>query len=68
MTSYYVNKNVQLNGDHEVHEQGCVFMPSGKNSEYLGDFENCRDAVREAEKTYSQVNGCSFCSSACHTQ
>lgn len=68
MASYYVNKNAQPNGDHEVHKEGCLFMPSEQNRESLGNFSDCRDAVREAKKDYSQVNGCVHCSSDCHTQ
>ncbi|HET9226222.1 MAG TPA: hypothetical protein VFR31_06120 [Thermoanaerobaculia bacterium] len=68
MALYYVNKNAQSNGDHEVHEQGCSFMPATENRKYLGSFSNCRDAVREAKKHYSQVNGCYYCSNDCHTQ
>lgn len=68
MALYYVNKNAQWNGDHEVHELGCSFMPYDENRKYLGNFFNCRDAVREAKKHYSQVNGCYYCSNDCHTQ
>lgn len=68
MALYYVNKNAQPNGDHEVHKQGCSFMPADENRKYLGSFSNCRDAVREATKHYSQVNGCYYCSYDCHTQ
>lgn len=68
MALYYVNKNVQLNGDHEVHKFGCTYMPTDSNRIALGNFENCHDAVREAKKHYTQVNGCYFCSSECHTQ
>ncbi|TAM48240.1 MAG: hypothetical protein EPN55_00705 [Gammaproteobacteria bacterium] len=67
MASYYVNKNAQLNGDHEVHVTGCSFMPDAGNRIYLGDFSNCRDAVREAKKHYPQSNGCYYCSRDCHT-
>ena len=66
MALYYVNNNAQQNGDHEVHVQGCFYMPS--NAQYLGDFSNCQAAVRAARQYYSQVNGCAFCSSECHTQ
>jgi len=31
MASYYVNKNAQSNGDHEVHKDGCTFMPEAEN-------------------------------------
>jgi len=66
-TKYYVNKVAQSNGDHEVHTAGCTWLPSEQNRKYLGEFENCEDAVKEAKKTYTQSNGCATCSSACHT-
>jgi hypothetical protein len=65
MANYYVNNNAQPNGDHEVHEQGCSYMPSDRT--YLGNFSNCASAVAEAKKTYRQSNGCYWCSRACHT-
>lgn len=64
---YYVNKNAQYNGDHEVHEQTCSFLPGESNRIYLGEFSSCRPAVAEARKHYRQVNGCFYCSRACHT-
>ncbi len=48
MDTYYVNHNAQRNGDHEVHKDGCRYMPSSKLR--LGSFSNCRDAVREEKK------------------
>jgi hypothetical protein len=67
MAYYYVNKNAQSNGDHEVHKSGCGHMPSVENRKYLGDFYSCSSAVTEAKKTYSKANGCYFCSNDCHT-
>lgn len=67
MAYYYVNTNAQANGDHEVHTTGCSFMPAKDNRIYLGDFATCDPAVREARRHYSQVNGCYYCSNACHT-
>ncbi len=67
MAMYYVNKNAQDNGDHEVHTSDCTFLPNQENRLYLGDFSNCYEAVREAKKHYYQSNGCKFCSPACHT-
>ena len=67
MAKYYVNKNAQDNGDHEVHESGCSFMPEPENRIYLGDFTSCAPAVEEAKKYYQQSNGCYFCAEACHT-
>lgn len=68
MSRYYVNMNAQNNGDHEVHTTGCNWMPDLANRIYLGVFSTCSPAVREARKHYSQVNGCYYCSNACHTQ
>lgn len=67
MALYYVNKNAQANGDHEVHTTGCSFMPDKDNRIYLGDFATCAPAVREAKSYYPQCNGCYYCARACHT-
>lgn len=67
MARYYVNKTAQLNGDHEVHEDDCQWLPSESNREYLGTFSSCFQAVAEAKKTYPTANGCATCSSDCHT-
>ena len=67
MSSYYVNKKAQSNGDHEVHRYDCVYLPSIEHRKYLGEFSNCQDAIKEAKKTYAKANGCKTCSSACHT-
>ena len=37
MARYYVNKNAQQNGDHEVHTTGCQWLPKSENRIYLGD-------------------------------
>ncbi len=67
MALYYVNKNQQANGDHEVHVIGCLKMPDQQNQIYLGKFPNCRPAVTEAKKQYPTANGCYLCSRECHT-
>lgn len=68
MADYYVNRNAQSNGDHEVHVSGCTYMPQSENRIYLGSFSSCGPAVAEARKHYTQVNGCYYCSRPCHTQ
>ncbi len=65
MSIYYVNNNAQSNGDHEVHANHCRFIPMDKK--FLGFFANCRDAVKEAKKIYSQSNGCKICNNECHS-
>lgn len=67
-SKYYVNTEAQEDsGDHEVHKQGCDWMPAEKNRKYLGEFTSCEGAVEEAKKTYPTANGCIHCSEACHT-
>jgi len=65
---YYVNDKAQSNGDHEVHADGCSYMPGAANRTYIGSFDNCRDAVAAARKQHKQVNGCFYCARQCHTQ
>ncbi len=67
MARYYVNKNAQSNGDHEVHRQGCTFIPLSENRIYLGEHTRCKSAIRKAKEYYNQVNGCYYCSNDCHT-
>ena len=66
MARYYVNKNAQNNGDHEVHKSGCPFFPNPDNALYLGVFETCGPAKAEAKKIYPTADGCYYCSTACH--
>jgi len=67
-TKYYVNEDAQSNGDHEVHTETCMYLPSPKNRKYLGEFNSCAAAVTEAKKSYPKTaNGCKTCSRACHT-
>jgi len=68
MAAYYVNRNAQPNGDHEVHKTGCTYMPDANNRTYLGEHSTCQSAVQKAREYFSQVNGCYFCSRECHTQ
>lgn len=67
MARYYVNRNAQPNGDHEVHRLGCSRMPLEANRTYLGDFPTCRSAVTAAKRIYPQADGCFYCSRECHT-
>ncbi len=68
MENYYVNNTAQANGDHEVHKEGCVYLPSIQNRKDLGYHYNCATAVARAKQTYATADGCSYCSNACHTR
>ncbi|WES96263.1 hypothetical protein P2W68_15570 [Chryseobacterium arthrosphaerae] len=67
MKKYYVNTKAQNNGDHEVHNEYCTYLPSSENRRYLGMFSSCKESVKEAKKYYTKVNGCYYCSVDCHT-
>jgi len=67
MTAYYVNDKPQPNGDHEVHRDGCQWMPNVLNRTYLGDYATCQPAVADAKKRHPTANGCRTCSPTCHT-
>ncbi|MEZ6030414.1 MAG: hypothetical protein R3C46_11760 [Hyphomonadaceae bacterium] len=66
MARYYVNKNAQSSGEHEVHEFSCSFLPQPENRIYLGEFSSCGPAIQEARRHYSNVDGCYYCCPACH--
>lgn len=65
MKRYYVHTKPQSNGDHEVHNQDCQFLPEPQNRIDLGLHSNCHQAVAAAKIHYSQVDGCYFCSREC---
>lgn len=65
---YYVNDNPQPNGDYEVHVTTCYYFPRISKRTYLGEFETCQEAIREAKKRYKTANGCSTCCRPCHTR
>lgn len=66
--NYYVNKNAQPTGEHEVHRSDCRWLPEMYNRIHLGAFTNCADAIRKAKEYYTNVDGCYYCCSACHTR
>lgn len=65
---YYVNNNAQSDsGDHEVHKEGCVWLPLITSKTRLGEFATCYGAVFAATIIYPDSNGCATCSPDCHT-
>ena len=66
MTRYYVNRNAQETGEHEVHKETCNRLPDLVNRIDLGSHSTCQQALAAAKKHFSNVDGCAWCSSACH--
>ena len=68
MPHFYVSKQAQPNGDHEVHQYGCTFIPRPENRLHLGEYTGCHQAVAAARRYYLQSNGCFSCAPDCHTR
>lgn len=66
---YYINKNVDANGFHEIHATSCPWLPQSENLIAIGYFDNCHQALNKAKMLYPQfsVDLCYFCCNACHT-
>lgn len=69
MPNFYLNSNAQWNGDHEVHQDPCAYMPAPQNQIPLGFHMHCAGAVVTAQFKFPQakINGCAFCCPDCHT-
>lgn len=65
---YYVNDDAQPTGEHEVHRQGCSYMPGERNKQHVGYFDSCQPALVAAAAHYPNVDGCYFCCRPCHTR
>jgi hypothetical protein len=65
MADYYVNKNPQTTGEHEIHSSECIYLPKVENRQHLGDFNKCQPAIKKAREYYTDVNGCFYCSYEC---
>jgi hypothetical protein len=66
MPLYYVNKNSQSTGEHEVHKSDCSYIPDSENRLSLGYCTDCKEAIKEAKKHYDNVDGCYYCCNECH--
>jgi hypothetical protein len=66
MSNFYVRIKPEFNGTNMVHKKGCPFMPDAANRIPLGEFSSDKNAVKEAERFFSRINGCYFCIKECH--
>ena len=63
---YYVNKNAQYSGEHEIHTSDCAFLPSVENRIFLGYFNNSSEALKVAKQYFNNVDGCFYCCPKSH--
>lgn len=66
MNRYYLDLIQKKNGDHELHNEFCLYMPVIINAQYIGDFSHENEAHKEALKKYPNANGCKHCCAAIH--
>jgi hypothetical protein len=67
MPSFFVNRNPQITGDHDVHRLGCSQLPSHSTRQFLGEFLTCHIAIAEAKRFYPRSSGCNICLPECYT-
>lgn len=69
---YFVNKNPEENGDHEVHAAYCDQLRKMKDPvtdlANLGFHDHCDTAVAAAKVSFPTADGCFFCCKPCHTR
>ena len=71
MINYYLNLNAQVNGDHEIHKESCLYYymyKTGNNFEHLGSFDNDYSALNYAKNKHPnlKIDGCSYCCPSIH--
>lgn len=58
---YYMEQCTQPDGYRLVHTGLCESLVGQIRKQYLGVFDDCLTAVREARNIYPQVKGCVLC-------
>ena len=58
---YYLSRNEQRGGVHEVHRGDCFFLPIEKNRISLGIFSDSVEAVEKGKEFLSNVGRCREC-------
>jgi hypothetical protein len=71
MAYYYVNRNAQPDGYHEVHngDVNCPHPPLLENRVKIGYYASCADALAACRQTNPDllIDGCAYCTN-CHTR
>jgi len=70
MAKYTINKNPQLTGEHEVHDEvQCSHLPLLENRIFIGYLETCRAAILAAKGKWptNSIDGCAYCT-LCHSR
>lgn len=68
MPDYYLTNQPASAGVHEVHQDGCTYLPGPDDRTFLGKHGECHDAVEAARQIQRNVDGCFYCATKCHTR
>lgn len=68
MAMYYINKNAQSSGEHEIHKSDCAWLPESQNRQPLGYFNSFTEAKKEAFKYFKNIDGCFHCCKTGHNK
>jgi hypothetical protein len=61
MKFFYLSSKPNDQGKFEVHEKDCEDIPEAIDRDYLGPFNNGREALRKAELTQQASVSCEKC-------
>lgn len=71
MSYFYINRNAQDDGYHEVHDDSanCSHPPLLENRVGIGYYNNCSEAITAARLANPTllIDGCYYCTD-CHTR
>lgn len=71
MAYFYINRNAQDDGYHEVHDDSanCSHPPLPENRVRLGYYNTCSEAIAAARAANPSllIDGCYYCTD-CHTR
>ncbi len=61
MKFFYLSSKPNTAGKFEIHDRECDLLPNALDRDYLGPFNNGKEAMRKAETLKSEVSICSNC-------
>jgi hypothetical protein len=61
MNRFYVFKNANLQGKHELHKDGCRCVLNDDMAIYLGSYNSISIAIVAARAFFNEVVACAYC-------
>ncbi|MCH7400477.1 hypothetical protein ACFOUP_10620 [Belliella kenyensis] len=61
MKFFYLSSISDENGNFQIHEKECPFLPDALDRDYLGPFNNGKEALRRALSINKKATICEHC-------